>query len=119
MRLLPQARLVPALLVGEGPLGRTRPTPEQLADVAFGWPMAKAIAELDIGQTVVVKDRAVLAVEAIEGTDAAVRRGGAISAGAVVVKVAKPMQDPRFDIPAIGPETLSALIDCGAFALCT
>ena len=117
VRLLPQARLVPALLVGEGPLGRTLATPEQLADVAFGWPLARAIAELDIGQTVVIKNRAVLAVEAIEGTDAAVRRGGAIGAGAVVVKVAKPMQDPRFDAPAIGPETLSALIDAGAAAL--
>ena len=57
VRLLPQARLVPALLVGEGPLGRTRATPEQLADVAFGWPLAKSIAELDIGQTLVVKEQ--------------------------------------------------------------
>jgi DUF1009 family protein len=117
IHLLSQTRLVPELLPGEGPLGGTRPTAAQLADVAFGWPIAKAVAGLDIGQTVVVKDRAVLAVEAIEGTDAAVRRGGAIGAGAVVVKVAKPRQDPRFDAPTVGPDTLAALIDAGAAAL--
>jgi DUF1009 family protein len=117
IRLLPQAQLVPELMAGEGPLGCTRPTPEQVADIAFGWPIAKALAGLDIGQTVVVKDRAVLAVEAIEGTDAAIRRGGAIGAGAAVVKVAKPDQDPRFDLPAIGLATVSTLVEVRASAL--
>jgi DUF1009 family protein len=117
IRLLPQAQLVPELMAGEGPLGRTRPTPEQAADIAFGWSIARAVAGLDIGQTVVVKDRAVLAVEAIEGTDAAIRRGGAIGAGAAVVKVAKPDQDPRFDVPAIGLDTVSTLIEVRASAL--
>jgi DUF1009 family protein len=117
IRLLPQAQLVPELMAGEGPLGRTRPTPEQAADIAFGWSIAKTMAGLDIGQTVVVKDRAVLAVEAIEGTDAAIRRGGGVGAGAAVVKVAKPDQDPRFDLPAIGLDTVSSLIEVRASAL--
>ena len=67
--------------------------------------------KLDIGQTVVVKDRAVLAVEAIEGTDAALRRAGELAPGGVAVKVAKPRQDPRFDMPAIGLQTLEVLAE--------
>jgi DUF1009 family protein len=117
IRLLGQAELVPGLLGGEGPLGRTELGPEQRADVAFGFPIAKTIAGLDVGQTVVVKDGAVLAVEAIEGTDAAIRRAGRIAAGACVVKVAKPRQDPRFDVPAIGPDTLTAMLEAKASAL--
>jgi DUF1009 family protein len=117
IRLLDQAELVPELLAGEGPLGRTRPTAAQEADVAFGWPIAKVIAGLDIGQTVIVKDRTVLAVEAIEGTDAAIRRAGGIASGACVVKVAGPRQDPRFDLPTIGPETARILIAAGVSAL--
>jgi DUF1009 family protein len=114
IRLMPQADLVPELLAGEGTLGHREPTPAQLSDLAFGWNIAKAIGELDIGQTVVVKDRAVLAVEAVEGTDAAILRGGAIGEGACVVKVAKPNQDPRFDLPAIGPDTISTLVEARA-----
>jgi DUF1009 family protein len=117
IRLLGQAELVPGLLGGEGPHGRTGLGPEQRADVAFGFPIAKTIAGLDIGQTVVVKDGAVLAVEAIEGTDAAIRRAGRIGPGACVVKVAKPRQDPRFDLPAIGPDTLAAMLEAKASAL--
>lgn len=117
IELLPQAALAPELLAGAGPLGRVAPTPEILADVAFGWPLATAIAGLDIGQTVIVKDRAVLAVEAIEGTDAAIRRAGRIAAGACAIKVAKPRQDPRFDLPAVGPDTVAALAAAGAAAL--
>lgn len=111
IRLLPQAELVPELLAGEGPLGRERPDAAQRADVAFGWPIARAIAALDVGQTVVVKDGAVLAVEAIEGTDATIRRAGAIAPGACVIKLAKPQQDPRFDVPAVGPATVAALVE--------
>ena len=117
IRLLPQAALVPELLAGEGPLGCERPSPAQEADVAFGWPIARAIADLDVGQTVVVKDGAVLAVEAIEGTDAAIRRAGAIAPGACVIKVAKPRQDPRFDVPAIGLGTVVALVEARARVL--
>lgn len=118
IRLLPQAELVPELLAPEGPLGSVVPGPEQRRDVAFGWQIAKAMGGLDIGQTVVVRDRAVLAVEAIEGTDAAIRRGGELGrAGACVVKVAKPKQDPRFDLPAIGTDTLDALLEARATVL--
>jgi DUF1009 family protein len=115
--LLAQADLMPELVPGSGPLGRVEPSPAQRADVAFGWTVAKHLGALDIGQTVVVKDRAVLAVEAIEGTDAAIRRGGEICSGAVVVKVAKPRQDPRFDVPTIGLDTLDALVDARASVL--
>ncbi len=117
IRLLGQAELVPGLVGGAGPLGRLRPTPAQLADAAFAWPLARALARLGLGQTLVVKDRAVLAVEAAEGTDAAIRRAGAIAPGAVVVKRARPGQDPRFDLPAVGPDTLAAMRDAGACAL--
>ena len=111
LRLLPQYALTPELLAEEGVLTRARPTEAQRADIAFGFPIAKTIGDLDIGQTVVVKDRAVLAVEAIEGTDDAIRRAGAIAAGACAVKVAKPSQDPRFDVPTIGPGTVAVLAE--------
>jgi DUF1009 family protein len=116
--LLGQAELAPELWAPAGSVGRIPPTDEQRRDIAFGWPIAKAIGELDIGQTVVVRGGAVLALEAIEGTDAAIRRGCALGEkGACVVKVAKPGQDPRFDVPTIGLETLATLIECGAGAL--
>jgi DUF1009 family protein len=115
--LLPQWSLAPDLLAGEGPLGKVTATPEQLRDVEFGVPLARAIAGLDIGQSIVVKRGAVLAVEAIEGTDAALRRGGALAPGAVAIKVAKPGQDPRFDVPAIGPRTVATLVEAGIEAL--
>lgn len=117
IRLLPQTDLVSELLAGEGVLGSIEPSDAQRADVDFGLPMAKVVAGLDVGQTVIVKDRAVLAVEAIEGTDAAIRRAGAIAPGGVVIKVAKPTQDPRFDVPAVGPDTLAAMLDAGATVL--
>ena len=117
IRLLGQAELVPELLAGAGPLGRVAPTPAQLADAAFAWPIARALARLEVGQTLVVKDRAVLSVEAAEGTDAAIRRAGDVAQGAVVVKVARPDQDPRFDVPAIGSGTIAAMRDAGAAAL--
>jgi DUF1009 family protein len=110
IHLLGQAELVPELLAGEGPLGSARPTAAEEADVAFGWSIAEVVAGLDIGQTVIVKDRTVLAVEAIEGTDAAIRRAGEIASGACVVKIAGPRCDPRFDLPAIGLETARVLI---------
>ncbi len=111
-RLLPQLALAPELAAPEGPLGRCRASRAQLAEVAFAWPIAKALGGLDVGQTLVVQDRAVLAVEAIEGTDAAIRRGCALGRpGACVVKVAKPRQDPRFDVPAVGPATLRVMAE--------
>lgn len=117
VELLSQLELVPELVGGVGALGRVGLSASQRDDVEFAWSIAKTFAGLDIGQTVVVKDGAVLAVEAIEGTDAAIRRAGAHTKGARVVKVAKPRQDPRFDVPAIGLETVHALIDAGADAL--
>jgi hypothetical protein len=99
-------------------LGRVQPTTAQRADVAFAWPIAKALGALDVGQTVVVEGGAVLALEAIEGTDEAVRRGCALGrGGACVVKVAKPSQDPRFDVPAVGLETLRVLREGGGAIL--
>jgi UDP-2,3-diacylglucosamine hydrolase len=108
--LLAQADLAPELLAGEGRLNAVEATASQLADLAFAWPIAKALGALDIGQTVVAKGRAVMALEAIEGTDAAIRRGCELAGGGVcVVKVAKPGQDPRFDVPVVGLETVRAL----------
>ena len=116
--LVAQAELAPELLAVEGPLGSVAPTPAQLADVAFAWPIAKALGALDVGQTVVVEGRAVLALEAIEGTDAAIRRGCELGrGGACAVKVAKPQQDPRFDVPAVGLATVRALAAGGGALL--
>lgn len=80
-------------------------------DIEFGLPLAKEIGRLDIGQTIVVKDQAIMSVEAIEGTDSAIIRGGSLAEdGAVVIKVAKPNQDTRFDYPAVGLDTLNSMI---------
>ena len=87
---------------------RRGPSAAQQKDIEFGWKMAKEMGRLDVGQSVAVKDRAVLAVEAIEGTDECIRRAGALcpAGGFTVVKVAKPQQDMRFDVPTIGMGTL-------------
>jgi len=117
IEVLPQWALAPELLVGPETLGSVRPTEAQEADIAFGFPLAKRYGQLDIGQTIVVKDRAVLAVEAIEGTDATIRRAGEIAPGACVVKVEKHGQDPRFDVPTIGVETIRSLVAARASVL--
>jgi DUF1009 family protein len=96
---------------------RARPSGEQKRDIAFGFKTAKAVAGLDLGQTVCVKDQAVLAVEAIEGTDACIRRAGEHQAGCVAVKVAKPRQDLRFDVPVVGRRTLESLTAAKAAVL--
>ncbi len=99
------------LLTPEGKLTKRGPSRSESRDIEFGFKMAKEVGRLDIGQTVVVKDRAVMAVEAIEGTDEAIKRGGALAKeGAVVVKVSRPGQDMRFDVPVVGPDTLEALV---------
>jgi len=98
------------LFFPKGVLTRKKPTPEQLEDIRFGWKIAREIGRLDIGQCVVLRDRSVMAVEAIEGTDAAIRRGGELArSGAVVVKLKKPNQDFRFDLPATGIKTIETL----------
>ncbi|MBI4395037.1 MAG: UDP-2,3-diacylglucosamine diphosphatase LpxI [Candidatus Omnitrophica bacterium] len=102
----------------KGILTARKPTKAELDDIEFGWKLAKEMGKLDIGQTVVVKNKAVLAIEAIEGTDEAIRRGGALGSGdVVVVKVAKPNQDMRFDVPTIGLATLEAMIQARARVL--
>jgi DUF1009 family protein len=99
-----------SILASPGVLTKRKPTKDEQKDIDFGWQMAKEIGKLDIGQTVLVKDQAVLAVEAIEGTDEAIRRGGLLCGqGAVVVKVCKPQQDLRFDLPAIGTQTIQTM----------
>jgi len=116
--VLDQTELLRPLMPAAGVLTRRQPTEAELADMRFGLAMAKQIGGLDIGQTVVVKNRAIMAVEAIEGTDACIRRGGQLGRGGVTVaKAAKPKQDMRFDVPGIGPDTLDSMIESGAVAL--
>lgn len=118
MRMRPQTELLADLLAPAGPLTRTETTPDQQADIAYGYALAKRMGDLDVGQTVVVKHGCVLAVEAIEGTDDAIRRGTQLGgAGSVVVKVAKPNQDPRFDVPTIGVDTVTVLAEVSAAVL--
>ncbi|MFO7955574.1 MAG: UDP-2,3-diacylglucosamine diphosphatase LpxI [Candidatus Brocadiia bacterium] len=110
--------ICPELLVREGCLTRREPTEAQWRDIRFAWPIAKQIAALQIGQCVVVKEEAVIAVEGIDGTDATLRRGGRLAGGgAVAVKVAKQGHDERFDIPCIGPETVEVLEESGVAVL--
>lgn len=105
----------PHLLTPEGVLTEDPPTMDEWKDIEFGWTIAKEIGRLDIGQTVVVKGQAVMAVEAIEGTDEAILRGGRLSGeGAVVIKVSKPHQDMRLDVPVIGINTLKSMIEVRA-----
>jgi DUF1009 family protein len=109
----------PELLVKHGFLTRRKPTPAQWTDIRFGWEMAKEIGRLDIGQSVVVNDSAVIAVEAIEGTDNCIRRAGELCGrgGFTVVKVAKPQQDLRFDVPTIGLGTIQTMHEAGGRVL--
>lgn len=109
----------PELLVRHGFLTRRKPSAAQWKDIAFGWELAKAMGRLDVGQSVMVKDTAVLAIEAIEGTDACIRRAGDLcrQGGFVVVKVAKPQQDMRFDVPTIGIQTIQTMRESGAKVL--
>lgn len=116
--VLDQTALIRALMPAEGLLSKRAPSDTERADMEFGFAMAKQIGGLDIGQTVVVKNLAVMAVEAIEGTDACIRRGGQLGRGGIVVaKVAKPNQDMRFDMPTVGPDTITAMIEVRAAAL--
>ena len=109
----------PELLVTHGFLTRRRPTAAQWDDIRFGWEIAKEMGRLDIGQTIVCNDKAVIAVEAVEGTDEAIRRAGALCrrGGFTVVKVAKPQQDMRFDVPTVGVGTLKTMQESGGRVL--
>lgn len=106
------------LMPGPQVFTEKKPTEEDRQDIRLGFETAKTIGGMDLGQTVVVKNGAVMAVEAIEGTDACIKRGGALARhGGVVVKVAKPCQDTRFDVPAIGLTTLASMRDSGCRVL--
>jgi len=119
VRICPATDFAPELLAAGGVFAGRPLARSELQDVAFGWQLAKELGRLDIGQTVVVKRRAPLALEAIEGTDECIRRAGQLcpTGGMVVVKVAKPQQDLRFDMPTVGVGTLESLAAVGARVL--
>jgi DUF1009 family protein len=118
IELIDSTSLLQPLLAGAGVLTRRAPNAEERADFEFGYRMADAIAGLDIGQTVAVKHQAVVAVEAMEGTDEVIGRAGHLAGpGVRIIKVAKPRQDMRFDVPVIGIATIQAMRIAGATAL--
>jgi UDP-2,3-diacylglucosamine hydrolase len=118
IELLNSTAFLEPLLARPGTLSRRAPSAEEIEDFAFGYRIADAVAALDIGQTIVVRDQAVVAVEAMEGTDAVITRAGQIAgAGTRVVKVAKPKQDMRFDVPVVGVATIEAMKQAGARAI--
>jgi len=118
IELIDSSAYLSHLLPSPGILTRRKPTQKEWRDIEFGHKMAKEIAGLDIGQTVVVKDQAVLAVEGMEGTDLTIKRGGKLGRGdVIVVKVSKPQQDRRFDLPIVGERTVEVLKEAKAKVL--
>ena len=118
IEVIPSTQYLPDLLPDAGVLGRKSLRAKDRADIAFGREVVRATGAFEIGQTVVVRAGLVLAVEAVEGTDAAIRRGAGLSrGGAVVVKASKPGQDLRFDVPAVGPQTIALMAEVGATVL--
>jgi len=111
LEIVEQTRVLGHLITPAGVLGARSPGKREWQDICFGFRQAKQLAAMDIGQTVVVRKRTVLAVEAVEGTDVTIQRGCSLGRrGAVVVKVSRPQQDMRFDVPTVGPRTLQELI---------
>lgn len=118
LKVCPSTLFLPSLLAPPGILTSCRPTEEQERDIEFGWNLAKELGKLDIGQCLVVRNGAVIAVEAIEGTDETIRRGGLLAREkAVVIKVSKPFQDLRFDLPAVGEQTIETMHEVKAAVL--
>ena len=118
IELVDSTAFLEPLLAHAGTLTHREPTDDERSDLEFGYRMADAVAGLDIGQTIVVKERAVVAVEAMEGTDDVIARAGRLAGpGVCVIKVAKPNQDMRFDVPVIGVPTIEALRDAHATVL--
>lgn len=118
IQVMPSTVLVPELLADRGCWTRRKPTRSEKADIELGWRLAKEIGRLGIGQCVVMGGGSVLAVEAIDGTDATITRGANLGRdNAVVVKICKPNQDLRFDIPAVGVQTIESMVISGATAL--
>jgi DUF1009 family protein len=116
--LVDSTALLAPLMAGTGVLTRRAPSAEEQTDLEFGYQMADAIAGLDIGQTIAVKSKAVVAIEAMEGTDAVIARAASLAgAGVRIIKVAKPNQDMRFDVPVIGVSTIEAMGAVGATLL--
>jgi len=114
----PATDFAPELLVEAGQVAGVRLVRKQQRDIEFGWKIAKSMGGLDIGQSICIKDQTVIAVEAIEGTDECIRRAGALcSGGFTVVKVAKPQQDMRFDVPTVGLKTLGIMSAAGGEVL--
>ena len=111
IKTIPGTDFATQLLAEAGGLTRRKPSKSELDDIEFGWSIAKQMGGLDVGQSVTVRDRTILAVEAIEGTDACIVRTGQICTrgGFTLVKVAKPQQDMRFDVPTIGPQTIEKM----------
>ena len=118
IELINSTELLRPLLADAGVMTSRGPTPAERESLTFGYRMADAMAGLDIGQTIAVKDSAVVAVEAMEGTDAVIARAGSLAGpGVMVVKVAKPKQDMRFDVPVVGLPTIEAMARVGATVL--
>ena len=118
IELLDSTAFLKPLVAREGVLTTREPTDEERADLAYGYGVADAIAGLDIGQTIAVKSAAVVAIEAMEGTDAVIARAGQLAgAGVRIVKVAKPNQDMRFDVPVVGVSTIETMRTAGATLL--
>ena len=108
--VLDQTIFIKNLMIPAGVLGDVKPTEAQMQDVNYGFWLAKEMGKIDVGQSVVIKDKMIMAVEAIEGTDVCIKRGCKLAKkGASVIKVSKPSQDKRFDIPAIGLRTLKTM----------
>ena len=113
-----QTALIRRLMPRRGTITNREPSTAERQDMDFGFRIAKELGRFDVGQTVVVKNRAVMALEAIEGTDECIRRGGKLAnGGAVVAKVSKPNQDNRFDVPTVGKRTVEVMAEVGATAL--
>ena len=119
IKILPSHELVPELLARPGLYTSRRPTDEERDDIEVGWQVADELGKLDIGQCVVVRGRAVVAVEAMEGTDQCIRRAGELAGGrnAVVIKRCKANQDRRFDLPSVGADTVAVMAAAGASCL--
>jgi len=119
LEIVPGTDYAPQLLAEEGVLTRTKPSFGQRKDIDFGWRIAKQMGGLDIGQSIVVRDQAVLAVEAMEGTDACIERSARLCprGGFTLIKVAKPQQDFRFDLPTIGLQTIDRMKKAGGKAI--
>jgi len=116
--IVPSTFLVPTLAVGEGVLTRRSPSEAEWKDIRVGVEAAKIVGAADIGQCLVVREKVVVAVEAVEGTDETISRAGRVAGkGTVVVKMAKPGQDLRFDLPSVGPGTIRVMQEAGAAVL--